>query len=171
MSACLHFDTAPSDFLCSTVEFEFHHFLFASFSHFFFLLFLPGFFSDASSKSIYHLLEDASNLNSTLCLFPDSMQYEMLYNQKYSPTCSVCMDGCTHNVCISPAGNVSPCLALLDIARPFSQFRNWNDLSTFCRSEILQILRQPLLEQCPECFLFAHGLCQGACLGHKKKFG
>lgn len=103
-----------------------------------------------------------------LCLFPESMQYEMLLRREYSPACSVFMDGYTHNVCISPGGNVSPCLALLNIARPFSQFQNWDDLSSFCHSEILQLLVQPFLRQCSSCFLFHRRLCQGACLGHKK---
>ena len=103
-----------------------------------------------------------------LCLFPEAMQDALLHQSKYAPTCSVFLDGCTHNVCISPGGNVSPCLALLDISKPFSQFQNWNDLSSFCQTEILPLLSQPLLEQCSDCFLFERRLCQGGCLGHKK---
>ena len=103
-----------------------------------------------------------------LCLFPESLQYDLLHRGKYAPTCSVFMDQYTHNVCISPGGNVSPCLARLDISKPFSQFQNWDDLSSFCQMEILPLLSQPLLEQCSECFLFERRLCQGACLGHKK---
>ena len=103
-----------------------------------------------------------------LCLFPESMRYEMLSCRNYPSTCSLFMDEYTHNVCISPEGNVSPCLALLDISRPFSQFHNWEELATFCRSKTLPLLKQPLLPQCSACFLFARHLCQGACLGHKR---
>lgn len=102
-----------------------------------------------------------------LCLFAEDDRDHLIHRIEFSPACSAFADGCTHNACISPTENVSPCLGLLDITRPFSEFNYWNDLSSFCSQEILPLLDRPLFDHCPDCFLFERRLCQGACLSHK----
>jgi MoaA/NifB/PqqE/SkfB family radical SAM enzyme len=104
-----------------------------------------------------------------LCLFPEDQREEMVQHPEYSPSCSVFEDNCSHNACISPRENVSPCLGLLDVIRPWSSFGDWEEMSAFCRAEVLPLLDRPLFDYCPECFLFERRLCQGACLSHKSR--
>lgn len=102
-----------------------------------------------------------------LCLFLEPDRYWMIRRIEYPLSCSVFADVCTHNACISPAGNVSPCLGLMDIMKPVEGFSNWDDLSEYCTAEIMPLLYKPLFEHCPDCFLYERRLCQGACLSHK----
>lgn len=102
-----------------------------------------------------------------LCLFGPELGNEMIRKVEYPPTCSVFLDGFTHNACVSPWGDVSPCLALMDIKKSISEFESWDDLSLFCREKLVPLLDAALFDHCQDCFLFERRLCQGSCLGHK----
>ncbi|MFH0781127.1 MAG: radical SAM protein [Pseudomonadota bacterium] len=103
-----------------------------------------------------------------LCLLPEPLGQKLLKQLDKTPSCSVYVDDFTHNMGITPDGRIAPCLGLLDISKPHSEFSSWQEIKEFNRERILPLLTTPLYKRCETCFLYDRGICQGLCLGHKK---
>lgn len=101
------------------------------------------------------------------CVFPREYSRKLLQYENFQPSCNVSEDEGTKNVCISPDMIITPCLGVPEPKVRFHEGLTWQDLKEVMGGEIEKSTRKPLFPYCPECFLYSHGICQGACLSYK----
>ena len=103
-----------------------------------------------------------------LCLLEEGTARTFLANGSYSANCPVHMSGYTNNLVIYPDLSFSPCLGLnVKVRKRIVEFPSLRAAALEYRRPVQELMRQPLLEQCPACPLSRGGRCLGACLSYR----
>jgi sulfatase maturation enzyme AslB (radical SAM superfamily)/Sec-independent protein translocase protein TatA len=100
------------------------------------------------------------------CLFdPADLKYVMR-NAQLQTVCEIDRNGDTNNICVNPDGSFFPCMALNSEEFLFPRIEGFDALGERYHTAVRSVVGTPLLPQCGDCLLHAHGACQAACFAY-----